>query len=165
MQGEIMHGAQQVQRGDKVLAWKLSYLISEPQYEDIVILDSRVTRERHFLDAFKESTLITLARNAILRQEQGRTNWVKRVVGKPGDILEFKAGQLYRNGELLEEPYLDEPMVMPDMKVEVPKGSVYVLGDNRNYSEDSRVIGAIPYSHIRGKVVLRYGPLSKFTRF
>lgn len=165
MHGEILQGSQQVQQGDKVLAWKLSYLFKDPQFGDIVILDSRVTRERQLSDALKESTLVTLARKVIQGKEPSRANWVKRVVGEPGDVIEFIGGQLYRNGELVVESYIYEPMQMPNLRVVVPEESVYVLGDNRNNSEDSRAIGPVPYSHIRGKVIFRYGPLSSFTKF
>jgi signal peptidase I len=80
------------------------------------------------------------------------TFFVKRVIGKPGDVLEFKAHKVYRNSEALNEPYIKEMMnYESDNKWVVPDNHIFVLGDNRNNSEDSRMIGFIPLDHVMGK--------------
>jgi signal peptidase I len=122
----------------------LSY---EPQYGDIVIIDSRVQQPRTFHDDLKDS--------AIYRWLSGSEDahlWVKRVIGKPGDIIEFRDNQLYRNGQLLNEPYIKEKMEgIQNQRIVVPEGHIYVLGDNRNFSKDSREIGTVPLDHVIGK--------------
>lgn len=127
---------------------KLSHTFSYmPEYGDIVIIDSRVNRDRTFVDDVMENPLIQL-----LTGDEDRIYYVKRVIGKPGDVLELTGGQLYRNGERLEESYIKEEMnAFVGGLWEVPEGHVFVMGDNRNHSDDSRSIGYIPLNHVLGK--------------
>ncbi|MNJ75537.1 Signal peptidase I S [compost metagenome] len=77
--------------------------------------------------------------------------YVKRVIGLPGDTIEVKGGELYRNGTLLDEPYIKEAMLNNYEQVwEIPEDHVFVMGDNRNNSNDSRSIGPVPQDHIMG---------------
>ena len=96
----------------------------------------------------------------------GKTDFVKRVIGLPGDHVEIKDGAVYLNGEKLNEPYLDQGKVTePEgglfIDIVVPDGYVYVLGDNRNNSTDSRRFGCIPIGKIEGRAVWRFWPLNK----
>ncbi|MFC4600916.1 signal peptidase I [Cohnella hongkongensis] len=127
---------------------KLSHTFSYmPDYGDIVVIDSRVSRDRSFMDDILENPLIQL-----LTGDEDRVYYVKRVIGKPGDVLEIKDGSVYRNGERLEEPYIKEEMsAYSGGSWKVPDGHVFVMGDNRNHSDDSRSIGAIPLNHVLGK--------------
>ena len=76
---------------------------------------------------------------------------VKRVIGVAGDTVEIKDGDLYVNGTLQEEDYIKEPMSGYSYPaVTVPEGHFYVMGDNRNNSTDSRVIGCVPEEKIKG---------------
>ena len=86
--------------------------------------------------------------------------YVKRVMGLPGDSIEIHTGVLFRNGEYVSEPYLPENMFETTFleTVTVPKGSVLVLGDNRNESTDSRDWGPVPGENLVGKVVFIYNP-------
>lgn len=131
----------------RIYVSKLSHTFGyPPDYGDIVIIDSRVGRERSFKDDVLEHPLLRL-----IRGDNNPNMYVKRVIGKPGDVLELKNSKLYRNGELLEEPYLKEAMELTaDQKWTVPEGNIFVMGDNRNHSKDSREIGFIPFSHILG---------------
>lgn len=83
----------------------------------------------------------------------------------PGDQLEFKGSELYLNGERVDEPYLNEPMEEHYETIIVPKDHIFVMGDNRNDSRDSRNVGAIPIRNIRGKVLLRFYPLERLRFF
>ncbi|MBC7234334.1 MAG: signal peptidase I [Chloroflexi bacterium] len=83
---------------------------------------------------------------------------IKRVIGLPGDTVEVKEGKVFVNGQPLEEPYLDQPTwgTMPPTVVQ--EEHVFVLGDNRRASNDSRAFGTVPYSDIIGRAWLRYWP-------
>ena len=95
-------------------------------------------------------------------------DFVKRVIGLPGDVVELRDGNVYINGELLDEPYLDPQ----DVSNTFPSGSTqkarwtigekeyFVLGDNRDNSNDSREFGPFPEEDVLGKVWFVYWPLS-----
>lgn len=139
---------------DYVFVSKLTHtFVGTPDYNDIVIIDSRVFRERSVKDDLADpiSTYLSVVKLA----EVDNHIWIKRVIGKPGDTIEIKDGQVYRNGTILEESYIKEPMrPAAPKKIIVPPSQVYVLGDNRNNSSDSRYIGPVPVSHVLGKVVM-----------
>lgn len=97
-----------------------------------------------------------------------KTSYIKRVIGRPGDHVEIKDGHVYINGIILKEPYISDAL-KTDMSlggefsdIIVPEGYIYVLGDNRTSSADSRRFGCIPISKIEGKVACRWWPLNKF---
>ncbi len=85
-------------------------------------------------------------------------DYVKRVIGLPGDTVEIKAGIVWVNGKKLEEPYLDEPMDPFERNgpYKVPEGSYFVMGDNRQNSLDSRYWGFVPRANIIGTPVIIY---------
>ncbi len=92
---------------------------------------------------------------------------IKRVIGVPGDRVTIKHGEVYVNGELLEEPYLAEgvrtaPHYEMYADVTLQEDEFYLLGDNRANSRDSRDIGPVTRSEIEGKLILRFYPFSKF---
>ncbi len=90
-------------------------------------------------------------------------DYIKRVIGLPGDTVQIAGGQVVVNGQPLDEPYLGQPMVgdMPARQVE--PGRYFVLGDNRNNSSDSRAFGSIPLNDIIGRAWLVYWPPSDWT--
>ena len=99
--------------------------------------------------------------------ETTKTSYIKRVIGLPGEHLYIADGKVYINDEELEEPYLVEGLKTPGgafYDVEIPEGYVFVMGDNRTASSDSRTFGCIPIEKIEGRVALRIWPLSKFGR-
>jgi len=90
-------------------------------------------------------------------------DYVKRVVGLPGDHIQIFDGIVWVNDELLEEPYLDpesnDPYSFVDTIVE--EDSYFVLGDNRIRSSDSREFGQVPHEYLRGKVRVRLWPITR----
>lgn len=100
-----------IMTGDRVLGLRFSYWFSEPQQGDIVI--------------FKYP-------------DNETQNYIKRIIGLPGDRVEIVEGLVYVNGELLNEPYLWETPRGSFGPYEVPEGHYFMLGDNRNNSRDSR---------------------------
>ena len=122
--------------GDSVLDLKFAYLLSDPERGDLAAVQNPV---------HEHQTLI------------------KRVAGLQGDTVEIRDGVLYINGERKNEPYVDYNLTDSSFfgPVEVPSGHVFVLGDNRSNSRDSRDFGAVPEKDLRGQVVLRLWPLSR----
>lgn len=139
--------------GEYLVVSKWSHVMKEvPNYGDIVILDSRVKYPRTWKDDVAEPMTNYLA--FFNPNLQTKNVWVKRVIGRPGDTLGFHDGKVWRNGQPLDEPYINEPMEYSRKDdIKVPEGYVFCMGDNRNHSSDSRFIGPVPVDHILGKVV------------
>lgn len=138
-----------LQDGQFIFVSKLSHTFnSEPDYDDIVILDSRVNYPRTFKDDILDHPILL----KLFGEDKKQVFFIKRVIGKAGDEIKFIDHKVYRNGDELDEPYLHEMMEYTSDKVfVVPEGHVFVLGDNRNHSTDSRDIGMVPIDHILGK--------------
>ncbi|MCD6519839.1 MAG: signal peptidase I [Anaerolineae bacterium] len=98
----------------------------------------------------------------VLRRPYGSSEpLIKRVIGLPGEVVEIKNGRVYINGKPLDEPYLNQATWgnMPPRLV--PEEHVFVLGDNRGASNDSRAFGMVPFDDIIGRAWLRYWPPSE----
>src|ERR671932_1995591 len=119
--------------GDRVLVNKFIYRFSEPERGDIIVFRS---------------------------VENTKEDLIKRVVGVPGDRIAVRGGKLYVNGEPQKEPYTNKKL--PDRsfyaQTTVPKNHVFVMGDNRANSADSRVFGPLPEKNIEGEAFLRFWP-------
>ena len=87
-----------------------------------------------------------------------KKDFVKRVIGLPGETIEVKDGVPFVDGVVLEEPYLTTKDRSNGRKVELGAGEYYVIGDNRAHSNDSRSWGAVPEENLRGKVWMIYWP-------
>ncbi|MBC8079657.1 MAG: signal peptidase I [Gorillibacterium sp.] len=110
----------------------------------------------------------------IVFHAEAKRDFIKRVIALPGETIGIKDGQVYVNGIVLDEPYIQEA-IDQSVKVNgsvynldfaettVPEGSVFVMGDNRLNSTDSRIIKAIPYDKIIGRADIVFWPLSKIS--
>nr|YP_002049317.1 Peptidase S26A, signal peptidase I [Paulinella chromatophora]ACB43107.1 Peptidase S26A, signal peptidase I [Paulinella chromatophora] len=87
---------------------------------------------------------------------------IKRIVGRPGDEIEIKNGQFWRNGRLVEEPWSSVKINYSMSQITVPEGTVMAMGDNRNASLDSHLWGPLPMENIIGTAVWCYWPLTRF---
>lgn len=100
--------------------------------------------------------------------EEGK-DYIKRVIGLPGDQIEYKNDQLFINGKALEEPYLNQfkgaleqgELLTEDFSYTVPEGQYFVMGDHRQISKDSRIIGTIARDKIVANAKFIYWPLDK----
>ncbi|MCA0969161.1 signal peptidase I [Halobacillus litoralis] len=133
--------------GDHLIVSKINYTVGEPERFDVVVFHATE-----------------------------RKDYIKRVIGVPGDHVSYEDDQLYINGEPVEEPFLDEQKEqfsadtltrdfsieqLPGSYEEVPEGSVLVLGDNRQNSTDSRMLGMIEENQIVGEALISYWPLER----
>lgn len=98
--------------------------------------------------------------------EIGKRNYIKRVIGLPGEHVQISDGKVYIDGNLLNENYLDESVTTEApggfYDIIVPQNSLFVMGDHRSVSLDSRSFGCVPYDKIESRVSLRFWPLNKF---
>jgi signal peptidase I len=122
--------------GQRLIEDKWSYYFHEPRHGDIVIING------------PESEL----------------RLIKRVVGVPGDVIDIQNGEVYLNGQSIEEEYVKGQTFAGSISVPftVKEGQLFVMGDNREHSLDSRSLGPISRSSIEGKAVFRIWPLPKF---
>jgi signal peptidase I len=135
-----------LQNGDRMLVNKIGYKLGEPERFDIVVFHAPENKD-----------------------------YIKRVIGLPGDRIEYKNDTLYINGKAYEEPYLKEykeqlqgGLLTEDFTLKdiigqetVPEGHVFVMGDNRRFSKDSRHIGPVRIEEIIGEASIVYWPISE----
>lgn len=86
---------------------------------------------------------------------------IKRVIGLPGDEIEIHDGQVFVNGEALGEPYINHATGGMYGPVTIPPLHIFVLGDNRNFSNDSRNFGAVPLAEVIGRAWFSYWPVNQ----
>ena len=143
-----------LERGDRVVVNRLSYQFGEVERGQVVVFSKPVG-------------------------QPGENDLIKRVIGLPGEEIRFENNEVYAGGFRLLEPYLDQPSsttprggVIPGCAQEVPAGDrctvpegyVFVMGDNRQGSSDSRVFGPVPIDSIVGRAFLRVWPLNEIGR-
>ncbi|MGM0419896.1 MAG: signal peptidase I [Bacillota bacterium] len=127
-----------LQNGERLIANKIVYRFREPERGEIVVFTPKGAQDRRY---------------------------IKRIIGLPGDNIYIREGQVYINGEAIEEDYIKEPMrdIGSSGPFEVPEDSYFVLGDNRNHSADSRfesLVGYVDEDSIHGKAFWVFWPLN-----
>ena len=92
-----------------------------------------------------------------------RQNFVKRVIGLPGDLIRIEEGVVFVNDKPLDEPYVEFELEQTFSERLVEPGKYYVMGDNRSKSDDSRHWGSVPAENVIGKVLVAYWPAGRFS--
>lgn len=126
---------------DRLLVEKVSYNFTEPHRGDIIVF-----------------TPPSQLQEAGFGKDQA---FIKRIIGVGGDRLQVKEGVVYVNDQPLKEDYIAEPPNYDLPLIVVPEANLFVMGDNRNNSNDSHVWGFLPKSEIIGKAILRFWPLDR----
>ena len=127
-----------------------------------------ISKQAYTLFGDVERGDVIVFKSDLLDGEGNSKHLIKRIIGIPGDTIEIKNGLVYRNGEKLEEDYVNEKRQSGEMEpIIVEEGKLFVLGDNRRVSQDSRSeeIGQVDQETIVGKVVLRIFPFDKIQTF
>jgi signal peptidase I len=141
-QPRVVHGQSMepnLHESQRVIVDLISYRVRPPQYGEIVVLD--------------------------VPERKAGPPLIKRIIGLPGDTVEIQQGAVFVNGHKLEEPYLDQVTTGALPATIVPEEHVFVLGDNRQYSNDSRYFGTVPFESILGRAWLSYWPLTDIHLF
>lgn len=153
----------QLQLFDRVVVSKLAYKVHDPNRGDIVVFDAPSTRfGRQSPDRGPVGNLLHYVGERVGIVQPSTDEFIKRVVGLPGDTVEGRNGHVLVNNRVLVEPYLPKGLTTSTFgPVEVPPGTLWVMGDNRPHSADSRVFGPIKQDTIVGRAVVRVWPPSR----
>ena len=127
--------------GDRLVVEKVSYYFHPPHFGDIVVFQPP-----------KE-----LQRRGYTKDQA----FIKRIIGQPGETVSVSKGKVYLNGQPIEENYIAEPPILPFAPVQVPPDQFFVMGDNRNDSNDSRYWGFLPRKNIIGRATFRFYPFDR----
>jgi signal peptidase I len=149
-----------LKEGDRVLVNKIPYYFHDPRRGDIVVFENphpTVATDRGVVSGFVHWLFQGLG-----FQQPENEDFIKRVIGLPGDVVEGRQGSVFVNGNKLKEPYLTQK-TQPFAAVTVPAGKLFVMGDNRGNSLDSRfTLGFIPLDKVIGEAFVRIWPPSRF---
>jgi signal peptidase I len=152
-----------LQINDRVLVSKVSYTIGDISRSDVIVFDD----PRGGFEQPEEGPLGSVTRNLLesIGLAAPQSEFIKRVIGMPGDSVEANEGELLVNGIVQVEPYRKQPeKPIPDFgPVLVPEGELFVMGDNRFASQDSRFFGTIPIDTVVGHAFVIIWPPSHWT--
>ena len=150
----------QLQVNDRIVVSKLAYRLHEPRRGDIVVFDNPRPVETIEPERTLPVRLLRSLGEAVGLVQPSTEEFIKRVIGLPGETVEGRDNKILINGRALEEPYLLPTDPIYDFPpVTVPEGRLWVMGDNRDGSSDSRSFGPIEKSSIVGRAVVRVWPL------
>ena len=153
----------QLQLYDRVVVSKLAYKLHDPHRGDIVVFDAPNSRfGRQSPDRGPVGNLLHYVGERVGIVQPSTDEFIKRVVALPGESVEGRGGKILVNNRELTEPYLPPGMVTSTFgPVTVPEGMLWVMGDNRSNSADSRVFGPIKQDTVVGRAVVRVWPPSR----
>jgi signal peptidase I len=129
--------------GDRLVVEKVSYWLHPPEAGDIIVFQPPLQFQEQF---------------GFLPDKA----FIKRIIGTPGDTVQVQNGTVYLNEQPLQESYIAQSPAYQMKTVHVPAGQFFVMGDNRNNSNDSHVWGFLPEQNIIGRAIWRFFPFSRF---
>ena len=142
----------QLEVGDRVVVSRTAYRLHEPRRGDIVVFPN--PEHQPGTDPILPLRIVRDGLRATTVFFQTDEELIKRIVGLPGEVIEARNGHVLIDGRQLAEPYLPPDVVQLDFGPEqIPEGHVFVMGDNRTNSGDSRVFHAIPIDTIVGRAI------------
>ena len=149
-----------LQHGDRVLVEKVSYRFGGPEIGDVVVFEKDVGPLPATDGGFIQD--ITDAIKSLFGfPTSGTQDYIKRVMAVGGDSIEGRDGRVLVNGEPVPEPWFPEGTMTSDFpSYPVPEGEIFVMGDNRGNSDDSRSFGGIPEDDVVGRAFVLIWPLS-----
>lgn len=150
-----------LQISDRVLVEKLSYRFGEIEHGDIVVFLRDGDPLTAQPPANPAARLLRSFGEAVGLTPPLERDFIKRVIGLPGDEITCRGGQVLRNGTPLAEPYVMAGAVSDCAPTTVEPGQVFVMGDNRENSQDSRAFGAIDDDDIIGRAFVRIWPVTR----
>jgi len=149
-----------LQNGDRVLVEKVSYRFGGPERGDVVVFERDVQTVAPPEDGSFIEDITEGLRSLFGFPTQGTQDFIKRVMAVSGDTIEGRDGIVYVNGQAVEEPYLPDEVQTADFpSYQVPQGELFVMGDNRGNSDDSRSIGGIPEGDVVGRAFALIWPV------
>ncbi|MDP9144852.1 MAG: signal peptidase I [Actinomycetota bacterium] len=151
-----------IEVNDRVMVNKLAYNWGEPQRGDVVVF--RDPREEEIEESVPEAVIRSVL-EAVGIRTRGRDDLIKRVIGLPGETVEVKDNHVVIDGTPIEEPYLPEVFMPDEPAITVGDAEVFVMGDNRNASFDSRRFGPIPLDDLVGEAFVTIWPIAHFGGF
>lgn len=145
---------------DRVMVNKLAFQLGEPERGDIVVFRDPAEPE---VDESIPEAVIRSVLEAVGIRTRGHEDLIKRVIGLPGETVTVTDNQVHIDGVAIAEPYLGDDVVMPEAgPFEVGDDEVFVMGDNRQFSFDSRRFGNIEMDSLVGRAFVIIWPLSNF---
>src|SRR5437868_3935380 len=154
----------QLNIGDRVVVSKVSYDLHDPNRGDIIVFDAppRAPGVSNKSKGTGAGRVVRDIFESIGILQPSTEEYIKRVIGLPGETVQGKDGHVFINGRELVEPYLPPGTTTSDFgPVTVPQGGLWVMGDNRSNSSDSRVFGTIRRRTVVGRAILRVWPASR----
>jgi signal peptidase I len=146
---------------DKIVVSKLSYRLHEPRRGDVVVFECppAATCAKTARSTNVVARAIRFVGERVGLVPPSTEDYIKRVIALPGETVEGRDGVIFVDGRILREPYLNADVITRDFgPVAVPPKSLWVMGDNRQNSGDSRVFGPIRRDSVVGRTVLRLLP-------
>jgi signal peptidase I len=151
-----------IEVNDRVMVNKLAYNWGEPHRGDVVVF--RDPREEEIEESVPEAVIRSVL-EAVGIRTRGRDDLIKRVIGLPGETVEVKDNRVIIDGTPIEEPYLPEVFMPDEPAITIGDTEVFVMGDNRNASFDSRRFGPIPLEDLVGEAFVTIWPIAHFGGF
>lgn len=145
---------------DRVMVNKLAFHLGEPERGEVVVFRDPAgpVIEESIPEAVIRSVL-----EAVGVRTRGKDDLIKRIVGLPGETITISENQVHVDGVAIAEPYLADDVVMPDAgPFVIGENEVFVMGDNRQFSFDSRRFGNISYDALVGRAFVIIWPLANF---